>query len=71
VDNHYPLTRLAGIHESTPDEQNGPHVICVAIWRNLRNLRTIEKADTKDPLITLIMDARNLRTARAYGVSAR
>jgi hypothetical protein len=34
---------------------------------NLRNLRTIVKAGTMGPLITLIMDARNLQTARACG----
>jgi uncharacterized protein YcfJ len=25
----------AGLHESTPDMQNKPPVICIAIWRNL------------------------------------
>jgi hypothetical protein len=50
--------------------ENGQGVIRV----NLRNLRTIEKAGTKGPLITLItliMDVRNLSVARACGKWAR
>jgi hypothetical protein len=43
---------------------NGPDVICVAIWRNLRNLRTIEKAFTKGPRIT-----RMYANARGYSRS--
>jgi hypothetical protein len=50
--------------------ENGRSVICVAIWRNLRNLLTIEKAGTNGPqitLITLIMDAHNLSVVRTCG----
>jgi hypothetical protein len=42
--------------------QNGQSVICVAIWRNLRNLRTIVKADTNGPQITWIMGKRVIRS---------
>jgi hypothetical protein len=42
---------------------NGQCVIC----GNLRYQRTGEKAGTDGPLITLIMDARNLRTAWTCG----
>jgi hypothetical protein len=49
---------------------NAPPVIRA----NQRNLRTYYKSQYNGPLITqitLIVDARNLRTARACGVSAR
>jgi hypothetical protein len=53
--------------KSTGDWQNRESVICVICVI----CGHFEKAGIKDPLITLIMDARDLRVARVCGKWAR
>jgi hypothetical protein len=68
------LREAQGLREMGAGWDNGQSVICVAIWRNLRNLWTIVKAGTMGPLITQItqiMDAQDLRVARTCGKWAR